>query len=614
MKKFNYKKPHKIKEKIEISKSLEFDDGLKSNRKIYHIALILIILASLVATGVFVFIKNFKKSQNNQSGSLPGQNLSPLPTKTPRDINLWWDFDSSYYGTISVKNNNGEITINPNEVVTLTFNHENLVKQGKSKANGEDLKLVYLREDNKFAEVNFSLQNPNTDKTILQLATYQALKPKSTDDFYYLYYGGSSKRVGISLSANQKPAVNQDYEVSIGEEKSHPINVQLSRQWVLVGGSVVDEKYKSSDIKVTTTYQDVTDMTMTVLDFRSFAVLTIPLTKGADGSFSTKITSTQLNPDEYSLQITANRSTGKVNSPKKKLYISHPLYLNWSIDWEGFGVEDRWLQGIERISNEFNIPITHYFNPRIYIGGMTAARADYLTKWVLERQKKGDEIQLHLHMWFDMVKTLGIVEKKTPNWNNENSGHDVPETAYTAEEFDKMIVWAKEQFAAHGLPVPYGYRAGGWQTNVEHLKVLVKYGFKYDSSGRDYVKFGNNQVAVPWHLDANTQPYIPSGIDMNVASSTNPIGLVEFPNNGDNSSNYGQNSTKVIDIFKLNYTAGQVLKSKQVLVVLSHAQYFNIDEVVMRKYFTEVGKSAASLDKGPVIYTTVAKLLPEYQK
>ena len=147
--------------------------------------------------------------------------------------------------------------------------------------------------------------------------------------------------------------------------------------------------------------------------------------------------------------------------------------------------------------------------------------------------------------------------------------------------------------------------------NSPLMKVLADNGFKVDSSARNFTKFGTNQMPVPWYLSATSKPYKPSLSDQNRAGNDS-INIWEFPNNGDNSSNYGKDSTTVIENFKLNYD-GSALTQKQTLVVLSHIQLFSNDEPVMRRYFTEVSKHLASDDNGPVVYTTIQKVLPEYE-
>lgn len=474
--------------------------------------------------------------------------------------------------------------------------------------------MVYLTKDNKFREINFDIVNPNSDKTNLRFELIDTIGVKESNNYFYLYYGNVFLQDVFKLTSTAKPIDDKSFVVSIGEENKHPLNVDISRKWILKGGTTLDTKFKSSQVKVSTSDTKImSTATLNIMDKNFKIVQSVNMLKDLGiESFTQSIDLSSLAVGDYAVQISATVDGAKENSPKQKIHISWPLYVNWSIDWEGDDVTDKSLQTVESIANENKVPITHYFNPRIYVGGMSSERSKFLTNWVLNRKaKNGDEIGLHLHMWYDMVKTIGITEKREPFWDDAKTGHDVPQTAYSAEEFDQMVSWALMQFNAHGLPVPNVYRAGGWQINIDQLKVLAKYRFLADSSGRDSIKFGKKQYQVPWSLYPTTKPYKPSIYDMNTPGVTN-IGLWEFPNNGDNTSSYGPNSTKVIDNFKENYD-GSALKEKQMFVILSHMQYFSNDEPVVRRFFAEVSKSLASSDSGPVIYSTIQSVIPEYE-
>jgi predicted deacetylase len=386
----------------------------------------------------------------------------------------------------------------------------------------------------------------------------------------------------------------------------------ISRQWILIGRTI-DEKYKSSVVKISHRDQkQISTPVLTITDKSSSTTQSIVMERDSSG-FAYDLKKVNLKAGEYDIQAELKLDNATVKTPRQNIHVSYPLFVNWSIDWEGDGVEDRWIQALDKISDDYKVPMTHYFNPGIYVEAMfPQEKSKYVTSWLLNRQKtKGDEIGLHLHMWHKVVEAMGIPVRMQPNWDNQGRGHDVPTTSYTPEEFDKMIKWSKEMFKKNGLPEPKLYRAGGWQINADQMKVLVNNGFIADTSGRDYVKFGRNKMPVPWNLTSTTRPYKPSVADIN-KPGTPAIGLWEFPNNGDNSSNYGPTSTVINDKFKQNFN-GSALKEMQTFSVLSHVQHFHVsDDIVIRKFFAESSKSLAENDSGPVIYTTINKILPEY--
>jgi predicted deacetylase len=576
------------------------------------IAMLLLCIGIGIVVYLLVFNSNenpTKKDRQNLGEQTANIALKPLDNR----IESWWSDEFGFYKKLTIENLHENNPLNTTDTISFTFDHSSMVRSGLSLPNARDLKLVYLDRNSKFQLVLFDIKNPNTDTTALTFRLNDQIGVRESNSYYYFYYGNVFREDFFTPSSNLTAISSGDYRIVMGAEMKHPLNLALSRKWLLKGGQTLDPLYKTTKITVTEDLRKtLSAATLSLFDSKSRKIQTSPMVNTAPNLFAFDINVSTLDVGEYSVQIDGISDGQKILTPRQKFYVSWPLYVNWSIDWEGDPVEERWLQSVEKVASEYNVPITHYFNPRIYVAGMTAERAKYLTNWVLNRKaKNGDEIQLHLHMWYDMIKAVGLTEKKEPNWSGGATGHDVATTAYTAEEFEQMIVWAKAQFAAHGLPVPKVYRAGGWQISVEQLKILVKNGFKVDSSGRDRVVFGTKAMQVPWSLYSTTKPYKPSIYDMSVAGAVN-VGLWEFPNNGDNSSNYGPNSTKLIDNFKANYS-GIPLKEKQTLVVLSHMQYFHNDDPVIRKFFTEVQKHVASLDSGPVIYTTIEKVLPEYE-
>jgi peptidoglycan/xylan/chitin deacetylase (PgdA/CDA1 family) len=550
-------------------------------------------------------------NSNTQNSSDSGSNapLKPLDKR----VESWWNNEYRFYQKILIQNSSSN-SLQNNNTVTLTFNHSKLVQDSKSTPSGQDMRVVYLNRDNKFQQLNFEVVNPNTDKSDLRFALYEPIGTRESENYYYLYYGNVLRVEPFKLANTIKSLDLGDYKASFGDEVRHPLDIDISRKWVLRGGNTVAPSFKTSKVSLKQPANRLlSSANLTVFDKNTKIVQNIPMVKELDNSFSQDVNVNALDYGDYTVQVTAMIDGVLEYSPKQKIHISQPLYVNWSIDWEGDDVQEKWLQMLDALANENKVPVTHYFNPRIYVGGPSSDRAKYLTNWVLNRRAKhGDEIGLHLHMWYDMVKAAGLTEKREPNWAGGATGHDVASTAYTAEEFDQLITWSLKQFSDHGLPKPTVYRAGGWQINVDQLKILVKYGFKADSSGREYVKFGTKQYPVPWNLYPTTRPFKPSINNIN-ATGKDLIGIWQFPNNGDNSSNYGPDSKKILDNFKLNYN-GDALKDKQTFVILSHMQYFNNDEPVMKRVFAELNKSLASSDSGPIIYTTIEKVLPEYEK
>src|SRR5690606_28658143 len=121
----------------------------------------------------------------------------------------------------------------------------------------------------------------------------------------------------------------------------------------------------------------------------------------------------------------------------------------------GYDVKREHLDTIARQSNEHGVPLTHFFNPRIYTNpNLSPTRAQELTNWVIARRDAhGDDIGLHLHMQPDMVRAAGVeVQENATRWgSNLKDGYDVLTSEYTYSDMVKMLNWSKSMFNSRGL-------------------------------------------------------------------------------------------------------------------------------------------------------------------
>ncbi len=325
-----------------------------------------------------------------------------------------------------------------------------------------------------------------------------------------------------------------------------------------------------------------------------------------DGKYIAKIDIKSLPVGAYKYVAEIDFECGAVRTAEGTFYVSYPLYVTWTMDWEGNDVSDTYLSQMAAMSAQHKVPMTHFFNPRIYLSSvMSTSRSQYLTNWVINRQNvNGDDIGLHLHMYPDLITAAGAkVNTNARKWgqNNIGVGYDVITADYSEEDLLKMINWSKSQFLDNGLGMPVMYRTGGWYADEKTLSAIEKAGFVLDSSGRSSYVLGANNLQGFWYLSSTTRPYKPNKFDQNSDEAPN-MKLWEFPNNGADSTGYDADT--LIYRFKDNYN-GKPLKEAQVLTYLSHPPYFYIDRPIMDKVFKEVDKNLYSNDNGPVIYTTL---------
>lgn len=284
--------------------------------------------------------------------------------------------------------------------------------------------------------------------------------------------------------------------------------------------------------------------------------------------------------------------------------LSYPVFVTWTLDWEGTDVKNSNLDSIVEISSKYEIPVTHFFNPYIYYS-TSESRSKYITNWIINRKNLGDSVGLHLHMYDKYVTAAGVtpVEVKW-GYNGYGEGYDVPTLEYSYAEFRKILSLAKSDFQKNGLGNPILYRAGGWFASEEILKALEDSGFLADSSGRTSYVIGTNKLVGPWKLSTNTQPYKLNMKDQNDTQNGDSK-LWEIPNNGLDSWSF--NAKQMISAFTENYSTG-VSQNTKVVTYLSHPQGFEHDYSILNEVFTYISEFSFNTDSGPVIFVTIDKL------
>jgi len=284
----------------------------------------------------------------------------------------------------------------------------------------------------------------------------------------------------------------------------------------------------------------------------------------------------------------------------------------WTTDWEGEagygGTYTYSLREMERISNTYNIPITHMFNPRIYLSSFSQSEASKYTQWIKNRKNNhSDEIALHLHMFYDMVSATGVEPKHEPKWSDSSrGGYNVPSSAYTVEENKKIFKWAFRKFEENGLGKPTSYRAGGWMADASVLRAAKEVGIEVDSSGRTQDVNNNDMIQNFWYLSKITPPYKPCEIDPNMSECSDHIGLWEIANNGGDS--YSLTSTQLTKRFKENHNANKPLEELRSVVYVSHPPWATREFPRIEPTLKYINQYKYEDDNGPVIFETLTDI------
>jgi hypothetical protein len=526
------------------------------------------------------------------------QGTTQVTEDEPENLLTWWSYDYSIYRQLTVRNQEAIRSVPKDSLLSVNINHANLVSENKSLASGNDLRVVYLNEGNTYTELEIKLDDPNTSYTKISFKSVKDIPANNMDNKYFLYYGNPAA-VRYDSAVKTGNLTDLDYLISYSKEQSPKLLGQVNRKWVL------KEDPDSGEFKFTVTadidgIKDNQNVTYQIIGTNRTGFLK----HTTENTYESAIEVKDLVPGIYSIQASTIANNMEVRSQKSEFYVSYPLYVAWTFDWEGFDVNDNYLNDMNSLSNQHGVPLTHFFNPRIYIAtDISNARKDYLTNWVLNRKStNGDQIELHLHMHYDVVTAAGLTPKTSPAWGGRENGHDVLTSAYNYSEMVQMLNWAKGIFEQKGLGTPSAFRAGGWYASLDTLKALQDTGFTMDSSGRTYYVYGPNKVKGPWTLLSTTVPYHPSASNQNVAGKDDALKIWEFPNNGADSWSYSAND--LIQRFKENYSNAP-LQRKQIVTYLTHPHGFNVDQPKMDATFSYIDNYLYKNDSGPVKYVTL---------
>jgi uncharacterized membrane protein len=521
---------------------------------------------------------------------------------------FWWDHTYNYFHQFTLAGEEFQ-TLPKGQWYQITFDHLTLVNQGMAKADGSDVRIVYYMESqDNFIEVPIIFSGINSGSATVAFQIEENISAGTGSDKYFLYYGNPAVST-YPGSPNAPSDVRTDIQIS--GVYQHKLNGTTNRRWILKEGSVsLQLRTLLYTVQLGTDLPADSIVTYKVKDTTN----TGRMDNLGDGRYQAAVDVSDLPIGVYRVQASASSPQDRLrtdDSGYTVFYVTYPLYVTWTQDWEGMDVPDTNMAGITALADKYGVPMTHFFNPRIYVTStISKDRQAAMTLYVQNRQKNyGDEVALHFHMWQDMVAAAGVTPRYFPasSWLYG----DAKVSAYTTAEMKQLLNWAKRMFQENGLSVPVSFRAGGWYMGPEAVQALSETGFIIESSGRTYPTVAMQlQDPPPWNLSPTERPYKMNKTDLN--SKEQPVfeNVWQFPNNGADSywhSYLYGNQDEMLRRFDLNYPdKTSVLTEPQVLTYLSHPQFFyGTDLPVMDRVFSYVGNYLYKNDAGPVIYTTL---------
>lgn len=535
----------------------------------------------------------------------------------------WWNYEYKSSREVNITNNSS-FPLFPGTWVGLTFNHKEALGKGSAiRPDGYDVRIVrYNFDEGEFQELPFIFEGINTENAKIYFKVVDTIGLGESSDNYFIYYGNEFTEIYPQASDRftSPPA-----EYSLGDELSQNISAKVNKRWFL---KKKETAYQAASLLFEANIASSQITPNSVLTYSvSNTNKSGSMKKIGDTKYQAAVVVSDLNPGVYRIQANVIDSSDGISikrSFKIPFYVTYPLYVSWTIDWEGWDVDQSNLNDMANIADSNGIPMTHFFNPRIYISNqytinkISPERATYLTNWVKDRQKnKFEEIGLHIHMWSDMVAAAGVTPRTTKIQGTY--GVDVPTYAYTQEEIEKVLKWGRLQLVNNDLGAPVSYRTGAWMSGTNVLLAAQNAGFLIDSSGRTGGPVNptiSYSTQVPWSLSETTKPYYPNTDNINTwtGDMSKRMKIFEIPNNGADS--YWFSAGELVKRFDLNYpNKGDILYSPQVVTYLSHPHWFvSQDSWKIKNLFKYTNQYLYKNDQGPVVYETLENIYSEWDR
>lgn len=537
----------------------------------------------------------------------------------------WWNYEYKSSRMITITNNS-PLPMFEGSWVGLNFNHKDaLGRKSATRPDGNDVRIVYYDFDlAEFKELPFIFEGINTESAKIYFKISENIASNSSSDRYFIYYGNEFTEDYPKANDRFGTPPAED-NIKLGDETSQNLNAKVNKRWFLKKKATA---YQAASLLFETNIEASQLSTNSVITYSVAGTdKSGKMKKVGDTLYQAAVVVSDLEPGVYRIQANIVDSSDGINikrSLKIPFYVTYPLYVTWTMDWEGWDVDQANLNDIAGIADRNGMPITHFFNPRIYVKNqytmqkITEERADYITDWVKERQKnKFEEIGMHIHMWADMVAEAGVTPRTAVIQGTY--GTDIPSYVYTQEELEKVFKWGRQKFAEFGLGAPVSYRTGAWMSGTNVLLAAQNAGFLIDSSGRTGGPVNptiSYSTQVPWSLSETARPYLPNLDNINTWNGNleKRMKIWEYPNNGADSYWFSQN--ELFRRFDLNYpTKGDILYTPQVVTYLSHPHWFlSVDSYKIKNLFGYINQYMYKNDQGPVVYETLENIYSEWDR
>lgn len=304
---------------------------------------------------------------------------------------------------------------------------------------------------------------------------------------------------------------------------------------------------------------------------------------------------------------------------------SAPYYVLVSTDYDFSEMGDNSITFMNNLhAAHKDLRITHFWAPYTYTDpAVSEARRTVMTSWLqTQHDTFNDEVALHIHPYCNFVTDAGltcITDQSSVYPSGDPTGYTIKVAAYDRSSVGVLFDHARALFAAHNLPAPVTFRAGGWTANAATLQALNDKGFIADSSALNWARIeewkGYNlydwNMAEWLPINDTTQPYYPSSSDIVENQPGSDLALLEAPVNGVMMDYIDADQIKTL--FTENWD-GAPLASPHVLMSGYHPSAMTLPMYTNRlnQLCQLADANLASAGLGPVVYITLQDLVPVF--
>ncbi|MGE0868921.1 MAG: hypothetical protein AB7P03_10170 [Kofleriaceae bacterium] len=344
----------------------------------------------------------------------------------------------------------------------------------------------------------------------------------------------------------------------------------------------------------------------------------------SNGELGQQIDISAVPPGTHDVLLAANGSTTAF--AKLSFKRTAPYYVLVTTDWDFSDPGDPANTYQDFLhSNHPHLVLTHFIGPYTFTDpAVSPERRAQLVTWALKQQDTfGDEIGLHIHPYCNFVTSAGLpcVTDQSTVYTMDTTGYTIKLGAYNRQEFGVLLDHAKELFAAHGLPTPRTFRAGGWTATLDTLGALQDKGFVADTSALNWARIEEweGDEMYRWNKEQwasigdTSQPYRPN--QTQILSTDEPtLELLEVPDNGV-MIDYVTLS-EMNGLFDANWT-GEPLSAPVTLMMGFHPATPGFSQSEFERvngFLSYADEHLAIRDLGPVVYITLGDVVAAFPK